>query len=48
MNVEVVTRYSGAPHIFETESGLLITSVDVDNGSELLSMNFSAVQSDQY
>ncbi len=47
MNVEVVTRYSGAPHIFETESGLLITSVDVDNGLELLSMNFSAVQSDE-
>lgn len=47
MNVEVVTRYSGAPNIFETESGLLITSVDVDNGSELLSMNFSAVQSDE-
>ena len=47
MNVEVGTRYSGAPHIFETESGLLITSVDVDNGLELLSMNFSAVQSDE-
>ena len=46
MNVELVARYSGAPHIFETESGLLITSVDVDNGSELLSMNFSAVQSE--
>ena len=47
MNVEVVSRYSGAPHIFETESGLLITSVDVDNGSELLSMNFSAIQSEE-
>ena len=46
MNVEVVTRYSGAPHVFETSSGLLITSVDIDNGSELLSMNFSSVQTD--
>ena len=46
MNVEVVTRYSGAPHVFETNSGLLIASVDIDNGEELLSMNFSSVQTD--
>ncbi len=46
MNIEVVSRYSGAPHIFETESGLLITTVDVDNDTELLSMNFSAIQSE--
>ena len=43
MNVEVVERLSGAPHVFETNSGLLITSVDVDNGSELISMNFNSV-----
>tara|TARA_B100001029_G_C15045523_1_gene446819 strand:+ start:916 stop:1788 length:873 start_codon:yes stop_codon:yes gene_type:complete len=47
MNVEVVTRYSGAPHVFEINSGLLITSVDIDNGSDLLSMNFSVVQSEE-
>ena len=47
MNVEVVTRYSGAPHVFETNPGLLITSVDIDNGADLLSMNFSVVQSDK-
>ena len=45
MNIEVVTRYSGAPHVFEINPGLLITSVDIDNGSDLLSMNFSVVQS---
>ncbi len=47
MNVEVVTRYSGAPHVFETNPGLLITSVDIDNGADLLSMNFSVVQSEE-
>ena len=47
MNVEIVTRYSGAPHVFESNSGLLITSVDIDNGSDLLSMNFSVVQSEE-
>ena len=46
MNVELVTRYSGAPHVFEIDLGLLITSVDVDNGSDLLGMNFSVVRSD--
>ena len=44
MNIEVVTRYSGAPHVFEINPGLLITSVDINNGSDLLSMNFSVVQ----
>lgn len=43
MNVEVVRRLSGAPHVLETGSGLLITSVDIDNGSELISMNFNSV-----
>lgn len=43
MNVEVVERFSGAPHVFEVSSGLLITSVDVDNGSELVSMNFNSI-----
>ncbi|NKB34251.1 MAG: peptidylprolyl isomerase [Pseudomonadales bacterium] len=43
MNVEIVERLSGAPHILETNTGLLITSVDIDNGSELISMNFNSV-----
>jgi peptidyl-prolyl cis-trans isomerase A (cyclophilin A) len=43
MNVEVVERLSAAPHVFEVNSGLLITSVDVDNGSELVSMNFNTI-----
>lgn len=44
-NVEVMQRFSSAPHVFENASGLLITSVDVDvNGvSQLISMNFSVV-----
>ena len=43
MNVEIVERLSAAPHVFEATSGLLITSVDIDNGLELLSMNFNTV-----
>mgnify|MGYP001458872583 CR=1 FL=1 len=45
MNVEVVGRYSGAPHVYEVESGLLISSVDIDNGNDLVSMNFNSVPS---
>ena len=45
MNVEVVGRYSGAPHVYELESGLLISSVDIDNGNDLVSMNFNSVPS---
>ncbi len=41
INVEVTERFSSAPHVFESNSGLLITSVDVDNGAELISMNFN-------
>lgn len=44
-NVEVVQRFSSAPHLFENASGLLITSIDVNNGAELISMNFQAVPS---
>jgi peptidyl-prolyl cis-trans isomerase A (cyclophilin A) len=43
INVEVVDRYSGAAHVFESSSGLLITSVDIDAGSDLISMNFNTV-----
>lgn len=46
INVEVVDRFSQASHVFESSSGLLITSVDVDNGTSLVSMNFNAVPSE--
>ena len=45
MNIEVVGRYSGAPHVYEVESGLLISSVDIDSGNDLVSMNFNSVPS---
>lgn len=47
MNIEVVGRYSGAPHVFEVSSGLLITSVDIDNGTNLISMNFNSIVSEE-
>lgn len=43
MNVEVVDRFSEAPHVFETNRGKLITSVNVNNGEETISLNFNAV-----
>lgn len=42
-NVEVMQRFTSAPHVFESVSGKLLTSVNVDNGAELISMNFSVV-----
>ena len=41
MNVEIVERLSSAPNLFETNSGLFITSVDIDNGSDLIALNFN-------
>lgn len=46
MNVEVVERFSSAPHVYESGSGLLITSVNIDDGAELVSLNLSAVASE--
>ncbi|MEQ8954039.1 MAG: peptidylprolyl isomerase [Gammaproteobacteria bacterium] len=46
INVEVVQRYSEAPHVFESASGLLITSVNVNNGEDVVSLNFNAVPSE--
>ena len=43
MNAEVTQRFSSAPHVFESVTGLLITSVSVDSGVDLISMNFNAV-----
>ena len=45
INAEVTQRFSSAPHVFESESGLLITSVNIDAGGDLISMNFNAVAS---
>ncbi len=46
MNVEVVERFSEAPHVYETNSGLLITTVSIDGGSEFVSLNFNTVAAD--
>ncbi len=43
MNVEITERFSSAPHLFESASGLLISSVDVDNGDSVISLNFNTV-----
>ena len=45
INAEVTQRFSSAPHIFESGTGLLITSVNIDGGGDLISMNFNAVAS---
>jgi len=45
INVEVIERFSSAPHLYEGGSGLLITSVNVDAGTELVSLNFNTVAS---
>ena len=46
INVEVTERFSSAPHVFESATGLLITSVDIDNGSNFISLNFNVVPSE--
>ncbi len=43
VNVETVDRFSSAPHVFEVASGLLITSVNVNDGEELVSVNLNTV-----
>lgn len=45
INAEVMQRFSAAPHVFESATGLLITSVSIDSGADLISMNFNAVAS---
>lgn len=45
INAEVTERFSAAPHVFESATGLLITSVNIDSGADLISMNFNAVAS---
>jgi peptidyl-prolyl cis-trans isomerase A (cyclophilin A) len=41
INAEVTQRFSSAPHLFESATGLLITSVSIDSGADLISMNFN-------
>lgn len=43
INAEVTQRFSSAPHVFESGTGLLITSVSIDSGADLISMNFNLV-----
>jgi len=43
INAEVTQRFSSAPHVFESATGLLITSVSIDSGADLISMNFNVV-----
>ncbi|MDG1024947.1 MAG: peptidylprolyl isomerase [Gammaproteobacteria bacterium] len=45
INAEVMQRFSSAPHVLESATGLLITSVSIDSGADLISMNFNAVSS---
>ena len=45
INVEVVERFSEAAHIYEVNSGLMITSVSVNNDEEIYSLNFNTVPS---
>ena len=46
ITVEITDRFSSAPHVFEPTSGLLITSVNIDTGSQFISMNFNIVPSE--
>ncbi|HBW83431.1 MAG TPA: peptidylprolyl isomerase [Gammaproteobacteria bacterium] len=43
MNVSVVERYSEAAHVFESSTGLLITSVNVNNDEDIVSLYLHAV-----
>lgn len=41
VNIEVMSRFTSAPHAFELASGLLLTSVNINEGEELISLNFN-------
>jgi len=45
INAEVTQRFSSAPHVFESATGLLITSVSIDSGTDLIALNFNQVSS---
>lgn len=44
MTAAVVDRYSAAAHVFEERSGLLFTSVNVNNGAEVWSLRLHLVE----
>jgi peptidyl-prolyl cis-trans isomerase A (cyclophilin A) len=46
MSVDVVSRFSEAPHFFDDASGILLTSVNVDNGSQLASVSLNLLASE--
>ncbi|MBT8147075.1 MAG: peptidylprolyl isomerase [Gammaproteobacteria bacterium] len=46
VNMEVVDRFSSSVNVYEANRGLLIASVNVDNGSEVYSLNFSIFDED--
>ena len=42
-NAVVTSRFSSAPHVFESVTGKMITSVNVNSGAELISLHLNAV-----
>jgi peptidyl-prolyl cis-trans isomerase A (cyclophilin A) len=46
LNAEVTQRFSSATHVYESATGLLISSVNIDEGAQLISLNFNSVASD--
>ncbi|MDA1369421.1 MAG: peptidylprolyl isomerase [Proteobacteria bacterium] len=46
LNIEVTDRFSAAAHVIESTTGLLITAVDINGGSDFVSMNFNLVPSE--
>lgn len=43
ISAEVTSRFSSAPHVYEGNTGKLITAVNVDDGNEIVSLNFDLV-----
>lgn len=43
MNTAITERFSSAPHVFESATGILITSVNVDSGLEAISLHLKSV-----
>lgn len=47
INAVITERFSSAPHVFESATGILITSVNVDSGSEAVSLHLKSVPSNE-
>jgi peptidyl-prolyl cis-trans isomerase A (cyclophilin A) len=47
INAMVTERFSSAPHVFESATGTLITSVNVDSGLEGISLHLKSVPSSE-